>query len=79
MSVQRTLTVGIYDLAGRPVRQLKPQSAIRGLFDRGGAVPAWDGRDAAGQPVPPGHYVYRVSLDTDAETASRVGTISLAY
>lgn len=79
VSVQRTLTVGIYDLAGRPVRQLKPQSAIRGLFDRGGTVPAWDGRDAAGQPVPPGHYVYRVSLDTDAATASRVGTISLAY
>ena len=79
VSVQRDLIVGIYDLAGRPVRQLKHLSAIRGLFDRGAAVPVWDGRDDAGQPVPPGHYIYRISLDTDAETASRVGTISLVY
>ena len=27
----------------------------------------------------PGHYIYRISLDTDAGTASRVGTISLIY
>ena len=79
VSVQRDLIVGIYDLAGQPVRQLKHLSAIRGLFDRGAAVPVWDGRDDAGQPVPPGHYIYRISLDTDAETASRVGTISLVY
>ena len=77
--MQRDLIVGIYDLAGRPVRQLEHLSAIRGLFDRGAAVPVWDGRDDAGQPVPPGHYIYRISLDTDAETASRVGTISLVY
>jgi hypothetical protein len=79
VSVQRELTIDIYDLAGRRVRQLERFSVIRGLFDQGADVPMWDGRDDAGQQMAPGHYIYRISLDTDEKIGNRVGTISLAY
>jgi hypothetical protein len=58
---------------------LERQSVIRGLFDQDAGVPVWDGRGDQGQQVPPGHYIYRISLDTDAETENRIGTISVAY
>ena len=58
---------------------LEQQSVIRGLFDQGNEVPKWDGRADDGQQVPPGHYIYRISLDTDEETEDLVGTLSLVY
>ena len=79
ISVQRLLTIDIYDLAGLRVRQLERQGAIRGVFDQEANVPMWDGRNDQGEQVPPGHYIYRISLDTDEESESRIGTISLIY
>lgn len=79
VSVQRELSIDIYDLAGRRVRKLQRLNVIRGLFDQGADVPAWDGRDDQGQILAPGQYIYRISLDTDEEIGNRVGTISLAY
>ena len=79
VSVGRELTIDIYDLAGARVRRLQQQQVIRGLFDESTVVPEWDGRDDGGQQLPPGHYIYRISLDTDEETESRLGTISLVY
>ena len=79
VSVQRELTIDIYDLAGRRIRRLERLNVIRGLFDQGADVPEWDGRDDEGQQVAPGNYIYRISLDTDEEIGNRTGTISLVY
>ncbi len=79
VSVRRELIIDIYDLAGQRVRRLEQQSVIRGLFDQGNEVPEWDGRADDGHQVPPGHYIYRISLDTDEETEDLIGTLSLVY
>ena len=68
------LAVTVYDLAGRPVRQL-----YDALDESGRFVRAWDGRDDAGQAVPPGHYVFRVSLAAKTGEAQAVGTVAVAY
>jgi hypothetical protein len=79
LSEPRELKVVIYDLSGRQVRQLKQQEVIRGLFDSDAEAPVWDGLDDGGAPVPPGHYIYRISLDADEETDEQTGAISVVY
>ena len=73
------LTVNIYDLSGRRVRQLQEQNAVRGLFGEEASILAWDGMDDQGTTVRPGIYVYRIALDADRGEEVRVGTLSLAY
>jgi hypothetical protein len=53
----------LFDLGGRPVRTL-----LDGSVDAGDHSASWDGRDAAGRPVPAGIYFYRL------ETAGSVLT-----
>lgn len=50
--------IGIYDRLGRLVRTLSPDAA---LTSGGSAVPAWDRRDASGNPAAPGVYLWRAS------------------
>jgi len=64
----------IYDLTGRQVRQ-----GYAGADESGRFVRIWDARDAAGERVPPGLYIYRVEVQADAETMSRQGLVSVAY
>lgn len=47
--------LGVYDIAGRPVRSL-----ASGSFSSGPHAVAWDSRDAAGDRVAPGIYFYRL-------------------
>ena len=68
------LVVEVYDLAGRPVRRL-----YDALDESGRFVRAWDGRDDAGQAVPPGHYVFCVSLAARTGEAQAVGIVAVAY
>ena len=79
VSVPRTLTLRLYDLSGRLVRQLDRQSAIRGLFGERPEDPVWDALDQGGRLVAPGIYFYRIALDTDEGTEEKLGTISVAY
>ena len=79
VSIPRALTLRLYDLSGRLVRQLDRQSAIRGLFGERPDDPVWDGLDQGGALVAPGIYFYRISLDTDEGTEEKLGTISVAY
>ncbi len=79
ISTPRALTVTIYDLAGKQVRQLNQQVVVRGLFGDRPDDPAWDGMDARGNVVAPGIYLYRISLDADKGEEERVGTLSVAY
>ena len=40
----------------------------------------WDGRDDAGEVVPPGIYLYRIEVDTDRDReAVRLGLVNVAY
>jgi len=68
------LRVVIFDLAGRPLRHLYDALDQSGRFAR-----PWDGRDDAGQLVPPGHCVFSVSLDAKTGRASAVAAVVVAY
>jgi hypothetical protein len=49
------ILLGVYDIAGRPVRTLASGSQAAGIH-----TAAWNGRDAAGDRVAPGIYFYRL-------------------
>lgn len=49
------ILLGVYDIAGRPVRTLASGSSAAGPHSV-----SWDARDAAGAPVVPGIYFYRL-------------------
>jgi hypothetical protein len=65
----RPITVRIYDLAGRKVREL---SSADGLAQRYNFT--WDGRDNAAEIVPPGTYLVQIEIEGDSltETAQRI-------
>ena len=65
--------IQLFDLAGRPIRTLV-ESRTSGRY----AI-EWDGRDDAGRLVPPGQYVYAVTLDADTGEDRRLGVIGVAY
>jgi len=72
--------IDIYDLGGRRLRHMVEQRAL----STGEYEMRWDGRDDAGQIVPPGIYYARLGIDTDVEGADIAGelvlrTISVAY
>ena len=66
--------VEVLDLSGRRVRQVYEGADKIGVYAR-----AWDGRDDVGRRVPPGIYLFRVDVDTDAGGESAVGVIEMAY
>ncbi len=52
------MDLAIYDLMGQPVRHL-----FNGEQAPGPHAITWDGKDDAGNPVPPGRYWYRIKID----------------
>ena len=71
---KQTPRVFIYDLAGRPVSELPPPT-IQGTA----YVFSWTGRDAAGNLVRPGAYLYRIDLGADAGGDTTLRTVAVAY
>ena len=69
-----TATIDILDLAGRRRRSLQRGEVTSGLLNV-----EWNGQDDDGYPVPPGLYLYRVAVDSDAGEEARVGHIAVAY
>jgi hypothetical protein len=72
----RPVAAHLYTLAGQRVRSV--EAAVLG----GRRQLAWDGRDEAGELVPPGLYMCQLEVDTDAEDAAgqrRVHLIAVAY
>ena len=67
------VTIDILDLGGRVVRTLEEEQG-GGSF----SVP-WDGRDAKQNLVPPGIYLYRVTLDSDTGSITKAGAVELVY
>ena len=72
----RPLTVHLYTLAGQQVRQLT------GLATGGPQQFRWDGKDEAGQVVPPGLYLCQIAVEADAEGVggtTRTHLIAVVY
>ena len=68
------ITVRVFDLAGNLVRTL-----FSGAQGGGSFALEWDGSDAAGKKAPPGIYLFRVDLDTDAKGEAIVGVVEMVY
>ena len=68
------VVVAVWDLSGRQVRQVYEGLDGVGVYER-----IWDGRDASGRLVPPGLYLYRVSVDADHQTVEAVKPLHVAY
>ena len=63
-----------YDLAGRPLRRI--HDGPRGA---GSYTDRWDGRDDADQVVPPGHYIVKLSVQTQSATLEDLRVLAVAY
>ena len=62
-----TVTIAVYDVAGRRLRTLDRRRARRGS-DR---IVSWDGRDDAGRGLPSGAYLVRVEHSGGEDGAHR--------
>jgi hypothetical protein len=74
----QTVTLSVYDLSGRLVRQLDEQRADA----RGQYVMRWDGTNSAAALVAPGTYLVRIDVDVDSRSAnntSRTQGVYVAY
>lgn len=74
VTAQTDICLTVFTLDGRPVRQLEKASSA------GRQQLGWDGRDRDRRLVPPGVYLYRLTVDTDSEEArEQTGTVTVAY
>lgn len=67
------INVVVFDLLGRPVRQL-----LSGMMEAGTHRIAWDGRDEQGKEVPAGHYICRMGTDNSIGKQS-IGSVILQH
>jgi hypothetical protein len=67
------VTVEIYSVSGRRIRQLGPVET-----DGGFTMVAWDGLDDTGRSLAGGTYLYVISARTDDDSASRRGALVVA-
>ena len=69
------VSIEISDLSGRVVRQVYEGRDLVGNYER-----EWDGRDDAGEVVPPGIYLYRIQVDSDRDQEGvKLGLVNVAY
>ena len=66
--------VRVYDLAGRPVRELGATQVQNGRVEL-----LWDGQNNAGELLPPGTYVVQVEIRSDSKTERRTSSVAIAY
>lgn len=71
---QVPLRLAVFDLSGRSLRVIHD-----GQQPSGGLRFSWDGRDESGAQVPPGLYVYRLSVESEKGGDQRAGTIAVVY
>ena len=74
LSQSTPVIIQVFDLAGRQVSVLHQAQAINGIYEI-----VWDGTSNDGRLLPPGSYLYRLSVDTDDVEAVHSGVISLVY
>jgi hypothetical protein len=68
------VTLNIFDLSGRPVRELFAGSRPAGRF----AEP-WNGADDGGKLVPPGNYICAISVETQNRTFEKLKVLAVVY
>ena len=68
------VTVSIYDLSGRLVRDLYSGTEVSGIY-----ALDWNGLDNSGQLVAPGLYLSRISVDADRGEGDMVALIAVIY
>ena len=68
------LEAGIYDIGGRRVRELHTGTQTSGQYTQ-----VWDGQDDQGALVPPGLYIYRISVHADDTWERRGGVLCVSY
>lgn len=66
--------VSVHDLSGAAVRNLYAERDLSGPNSI-----AWDGRNDGGALVPPGLYLLRLSVQTDAGETTQFHTVAVAY
>ncbi len=62
-----TVTLEIFDVAGRHVRTVAHEPLVPGLYSR-----LWDGRDDAGNPIPAGIYLLQLRAGAEQRTQKLV-------
>jgi hypothetical protein len=75
LSTPRPVEIGIYDLSGRRVRVLFSGEEANGRY----VDKVWNGRDDAGQMVPPGLYLARIEVAGDSRGAEHSAAVGVAY
>ena len=83
----RRVDVDLYDLRGRRVRKLETPPLIGGRYLHPGLGAAgsafspgfWDGRDDAGNLVPPGIYLFSVRVNLDGGDEAVSGVVHVVY
>ena len=83
----RRVDVDLYDLRGRRVRRLETPRLIGGRYLHPGLGAAgsafspgfWDGRDDAGNLVPPGIYLFSVRANLDGGDEAGSGVVHVVY
>ena len=74
------VTVGVYDLSGRLLKELYSGSDASGSYSSLNREQLrWDGRDKDGNLLPPGIYIFRVEIDADADNEGASGTVAIVY
>jgi len=68
------VVVAVWDLSGRRVHQVYEGWDGVGAYER-----MWDGRDGSGRRVPPGLYLYRISVEADHQTVAAVKPLQVVY
>jgi hypothetical protein len=81
VDIPRGVKIQIFDLNGRLVADLNPAALVAGTYLRSGAASpgTWDGKNGAGNLVPPGLYLYRVELDLDEDDEVKSGVVGVVY
>ena len=74
----RPISVAFFDLAGRQVGRATPASG-REEGQSGLLSFSWDGRDSARKQVPPGIYLCRIELQSDADDIRVRRIVSVVY
>lgn len=68
------VSVSIYDLSGRQVRQVYAGQTSVGQYTQ-----VWDGRDQEDRQVAPGLYLYEVRVEAEELTERQQGVVGVAY
>lgn len=74
----RQITIKIYDLTGRLIKDLFDDKTTASAFIADKGV-TWDGRDNSGKIVRPGLYLYQVLIDSDNGGENITKTIAVTY